>query len=726
MDLGKYLAKPDKSLLEHTQDVRKQLELMNKLGYIENERIYCLTGKACNWHDYGKVNREFQKRIRSHSKFNENTEIAHNILSLYLINPNDFDTDEDYMKVAEAVLTHHNYCDEGEVINHKSDLIKSLLFEYEIEHIGTRKLRKIMSMIYDDETIMIKGLLHRCDYSASAGITVEYANDFLIIKLNKMMENWKVRKPETSWNDLQKFCLEHTNDNIIVTAQTGMGKTEAGLLWLGNNKGFFILPIKIAINTIYDRIKNDILNYENLDERLALLHSDTLSYYIENGNYEEATMSDYYSRTKQLSMPITVTTLDQIFDFVFKYPGYEMKLATLSYSKLIIDEIQMYAPDLLAYLTCGIKMVNKFGGKIAILTATLSPFVKDILKEKGFIEDVVEDGFVNDIQRHNLKVYKTEIDTTIIYDKYIENKENDLSNKILIVCNTVKKAQEIYKNLSEAIDIDEMHILHNKFIKKDRSKKEKEILKFGKTYDEIGEIYKLSGIWVSTSIVEASLDIDFDYIFTELSDINGLFQRLGRCNRKGIKNVTDYNCVVFTEIDKNIIRHNGKGFIDETVYKLSKEALENIDGILSEAMKVHLIDTYFITEKLRKSTYMKDFNDVYNYISNLIPNEVNKDDAKLRNILTYCVMPEAVYSTNYNQIQINLEKLSNKTISIAQRIVIMNQIRQYTLSVEPYILKNSKITNSIKLRSGEVINVIDCNYSEVGFQMKKNSGYTLI
>jgi len=51
---------------------------------------------------------------------------------------------------------------------------------------------------------------------------------------------------------------------------------------------------------------------------------------------------------------------------------------------------------------------------------------------------------------------------------------------------------------------------------------DKEILDFGRT-DFNGE-----GIWISTSLVEASLDIDFDYLFTELQDLNSLFQRF--CN----------------------------------------------------------------------------------------------------------------------------------------------------------------------------------------------------
>lgn len=727
MDLKLYLAKSDKTLEEHTRDLRDELIVLNELGYIKDDRILLLTDKACYWHDFGKANREFQKRIHQHTKFDLDTEIAHNVLSLYFVKPEDFESDDDYMKVAFVVLTHHNYGDVNEVIRDKKELITSLLSDFEghITNINARKLKRIFNMKSDTEAIMIKGLLHRCDYSASAGIKIEYVNDFLETKLMDMMEVWKNKDPESSWNTLQKYCLEHGEENIIVTAQTGMGKTEAGLLWMGDNKGFFILPIKIAINAIYERIKNDILKNEDIEEKVALLHSDTLSYYAQMEKAEETSMTEYYNRTRQLSMPITVTTLDQIFDFVFQYSGYEMKLATLSYSKLVIDEIQMYGPDLLAYLTYGIRMVNEYGGKIAILTATLSPFVRDILKEKGFKGGVKEASFTNEMERHNLKVYNKEIDSELICDKYFENIKKDLSNKILVICNTVKKSQEIYEELLEVIDEKELNILHNKFTRQDRSLKETRILDFGKTYDSNREIYKDSGIWVATSIVEASLDIDFDYIFTELSDLNGLFQRLGRCNRKGKKGVEEYNCFVFTKINKGIIRHGDKGFIDEKIHHLSIEALKNIDGVLSEEKKIDLIEEYFTTENMAKSSYIRDFNDVYGYISKLNPNEVDKNDARLRNILSYSVIPIQVYDENYDLIEASMKKLKDKSTTRQQKVVISDRIRQFTLSVEPYILKGSKIITSINISKFESIKVIDCNYTALGFQMKKNDGYTI-
>lgn len=728
MNLEHYLAKPNKTLKEHTQDVRDGLLILDELGYIKSDRILSLADKACYWHDFGKINREFQKRIRLHKNFNINTEIAHNVLSLYFVNPEEFETNEDYLKVAFAVLTHHNYCNVSEVINDREELIVDLLSDFKdhTQHINARKLKRIFNMISDMEAIMIKGLLHRCDYSASAGIKVEYINDFLETKMMDMMESWKQKDERSSWNPLQEYCMEHREDNIIVTAQTGMGKTEAGLLWIGENKGFFILPIKIAINAIYERIKNNVLSNQNIGKKVALLHSDTLSYYAQVQNVEEVSMDEYYKRTRQLSMPLTITTLDQIFDFVFRYSGYEMKLVTLSYSKLVIDEIQMYGPDLLAYLTYGIHMVNEYGGKVAILTATLSPFVRDILKEKGFRESVKAANFTNELKRHNLKVYSSPIDAELISEKYHENIKNDISNKILVICNTVKKSQEIYEELLETVHHSQLNILHNKFTRFDRSKKESLILKFGKTYDDSGRIHKDSGIWVVTSIVEASLDIDFDYVFTELSDLNGLFQRLGRCNRKGEKDVSDYNCFVFTEISKNIIRHGDRGFIDERIHNLSIEALKNIDGLISEKRKTELIEKFFTTENIAKSPYMRDFNDVYEYIAKLKPNEVDKNDARLRNILSYSVIPEKVYDENSDTIEMSMKKLKDKSTLYEERILISNNIKQFTLSVEPYILRSSKIINSLNVSKCEEIKVIDCEYTALGFQMKKNDGYSFL
>ena len=46
--------------------------------------------------------------------------------------------------------------------------------------------------------------------------------------------------------------IDKREKNVIAIAQTGMGKTEAGLLWIGDTKGFFILPLNTAIYAFYN------------------------------------------------------------------------------------------------------------------------------------------------------------------------------------------------------------------------------------------------------------------------------------------------------------------------------------------------------------------------------------------------------------------------------------------------------------------------------------------
>lgn len=164
---------------------------------------------------------------------------------------------------------------------------------------------------------ILQGLLNRLDYAASAHIPVEVPQDFLPAALENLISRWQKKDPCIVWNDLQVYMKENPDKNLIVIAQTGMGKTEAGLLWLNQDKGFFTLPLKSAINAIYDRIVTNIAPDVKLEaKRVGLLHSDTYSEYIKQKQDDEST-DIYYTRTKQLSLPLTVCTLDQLFSFVF-------------------------------------------------------------------------------------------------------------------------------------------------------------------------------------------------------------------------------------------------------------------------------------------------------------------------------------------------------------------------------------------------------------------------
>lgn len=720
MDLSKYKAKPNKTIRQHTDDLLKNLEILYNFAYIKEKNLYKLIKKACEYHDYGKSNKEFQKRIDNKSKFNENTEIAHNVLSLYFIDELEFEDINDYYRIAFAVLNHHSYCDNIRMVQGKEykELINSLLEGFETFAVSRGKSTKIAEMVTDEVAILIKGYLHKCDFSASGNFVIEHKNNFLVEGLENLLLEWKKSKENAKWNDLQLFCKKNRENNIIVVAETGMGKTEAGLHWIGDSKGFFILPLRTAINSIYDRVKNDILKNKMIDSRLALLHSDSLSYY-QNSN-QEMDILDYHTRSKQLAMPLSISTLDQLFDFVFKYQGYELKLTTLSYSKVIIDEIQMYSADLLAYLVFGLRLINKYGGKVGILTATLAPFVRDFLTNGEDPIDFEMGTFISDKKRHNINTFDYRINEEDIYEKFIFNRRLKVSNKILVVCNTVKKAQELYLKLSEMEGIfpGDLNILHSKFIKKDRGIKEKEILEFGKT-ETIGEC-----IWISTQVVEASLDIDFDYLFTELADISSLFQRLGRCNRKGLKSIKETNCFVYLEINRNLLTNGDKGFIDKKIYEISREALENYNGVLSEQEKVDMINTNLTTKKIKGTDYWKKYMKFYSWVRDLTPYEIDKKDAMLRNIVSYDVIPKLVYEENKLEIDDYSKKIISGDIDVLEKVQCKEGIMKYTVAVgiyDVYCKGRSLIVNTIPLSKYYDISVVSCNYTELGFSRLSNN-----
>ncbi|KDR95718.1 CRISPR-associated endonuclease/helicase Cas3 [Peptoclostridium litorale DSM 5388] len=733
MDLNNYNAKPHISIEQHNIDLLNRAKKLKELNYISDKALFLLE-QACYYHDLGKINPYFQNRVINGGKFNKENEFAHNLGSVFFINKDQYE-ESDYVVIANAVLNHHNYVKNYDELQKKDvrEQILKQLQEMDIEKIYRVTKKTVLKLLHsreDDLNILVKGLLHKCDYSASAGIEIEYKNDFLNEGLNTLLSDWKKERENADWKELQRFCISKADSHIMITAQTGMGKTEAGLLWIGDYKGFFILPLKAAINAIYDRIRKKIL-YKNealLFERLTLLHSDSIS--IQKTAAQEMSremeLEDYYAHSKQLSIPLNIATLDQIFNFVFKYPGYELKLATLSYSKIVIDEIQMYSPDLLAYLIYGMKRISSIGGKLAIMTATLAPFVKKIIKEKTKIR--FEEGvFFNDIKRHNIQVIKDEISAKYISDKISELINVSKSSKVLVVCNTVRKAQKMYEELSKLEITENINLLHSKFTKMDRALKEKEIIEFGRTLQKEGTIHMDNGIWISTQIVEASLDIDFDYLFTELSELNGLFQRLGRCNRQGLKSSSLPNCFVFTKINSQIIRkpNSSRGFIYEDIHTLSKSAIENISGILTEREKNTVIDHTFSYENLKDSQYYHDFKYYYEKVEDLFPGSKDFSETvrEFRDIQSCDVIPYPVYERYKEEIESIYEKYEEKSIKWIERKDLIDDMRNYTMPMDMNILfsKKSKqygvIKKTFKINKFTEIYIIQCEYDEnIGFK----------
>lgn len=204
-DVEKCLAKEDMTIREHTDELLEAAEVLKNLNYIK-DNTYELLKIICEYHDYGKVNLMFQKRIHSKGmRFDETKEVPHNILSTLFLEKSMFKNEDDYYCAMACIMYHHrvrenNLSEYLKKINNLIEEFKSNYYEtYQKKRIRQKEIARILQTLECDRTILLKGMLHKCDYSASAQICVEYKNDFLIEKLEKLGYKWR---------NLQKFLLK--------------------------------------------------------------------------------------------------------------------------------------------------------------------------------------------------------------------------------------------------------------------------------------------------------------------------------------------------------------------------------------------------------------------------------------------------------------------------------------------------------------------------------------
>ena len=98
--------------------------------------------------------------------------------------------------------------------------------------------------------------------------------------------------------------------------------------------------------------------------------------------------------------------------------------------------------------------------------------------------------------------------------------------QVAVVCNLVDVAQALADSLRETSTV-QVDLFHARFRFMDRQGKEKGVIKnFG-----LGGDRSKGRILVATQVVEQSLDVDFDWLITQLCPVDLLFQRMGRLHR---------------------------------------------------------------------------------------------------------------------------------------------------------------------------------------------------
>ena len=695
-DIAEKTEEKQKTLKEHHKDIVTCAEMFFlEYGEYFTEKEKKLVVEACRIHDLGKVNLVFQAMIcpklaeKFHIDVRKTQQIPHGFLSAVTISLDEFDdlselfSDKDFGPFITAVYYHHDRED-----HYNSPAIRKYAEKYymkQIEEYLNRKIRKLNCSNLDDllfrnnvytgkyipdsnawkEYLLIKGLLNKFDYTVSAGYeNAESAIDLHEKKLVKNIEkflNGKELRPA------QKFMKMNRDKNLIVIAPTGSGKTEASLLWMNGEKSFYTLPLKVSSNAIYLRIKE---NYEYKD--VALLHSDAMAVSLREYNGNED-IGEKYERSKMLSQPLTVCTVDQLFRFVYRALGTEIFAATLKYSKLVLDEIQAYEPRVIATIIYGLKMIQEMGGKFAIITATFPPVLKYFMEQYGLVEGkqyIFKDFTGKEYQvekypRHKVEIRHSEMNLD-------EIRLRGKNRKVLVICNTVSKAQKLYKKLEG----ENVWLLHSKYIRRDRAFLERKIMGFS----ESGE----SGIWITTQIVEASLDIDFDILYTEMCTADSLLQRMGRCNRKGRYCPNEANIVVFDNRN-GVSEGKRRSVYEDKLYDRSLELLSKYEHILfSEDKKTAYMNEVYSVDGVKETIYFENIQKDLKLFSEIHPTEYSADEAEVRDIRSVTIVPENVYVENQNLFEYGVEFLKKPNMSREARSLIKSKLENLTLSLNLY------------------------------------------
>jgi CRISPR-associated endonuclease/helicase Cas3 len=178
-----------------------------------------------------------------------------------------------------------------------------------------------------------------------------------------------------------------------------------------------------------------------------------------------------------------------------------------------------------------LKMVEylgrSYGARFCIMSATFPEILEDWLSEAipGLCKLDVPDSLFEEFRRHRLVLVDGEVEDEPNIQRILAATEE---GSVLVCCNTVRRAQDVYEKLKESEPHLRLELLHGRFNARDRIAKERELLSRMGT-GSVSDARKT--VLVATQVVEVSLDIDFDTIFTEPAPLDALLQRFGRVNR---------------------------------------------------------------------------------------------------------------------------------------------------------------------------------------------------
>lgn len=347
---------------------------------------------------------------------------------------------------------------------------------------------------------------------------------------------------------------------MVIEAPMGEGKTEAALaiaeIWahkFGQNGLFFGLPTQATANGIFARVNSWVRQCSGEGERSIMLAHGSSAFSQEfktiprtgwnvDGGRENVIVHEWFHGKTAMLSDIVVGTVDQVLMAGLKQKHLSMRHLGLAEKIVIIDECHAYDEYMGSYLCKALMWLGRMKVPVVVMSATLPPKRKtemisaysggrfEIPESTGYpLITCVSGDDISSIpsapsgHRRDVAIRSITMDlvTGTICDMSSEG------GYVGIIVNTVGHAQRLYSEVKRVFPEASVYLLHSAFTASDRAEKERDLIDTMRRRDSNGRLT----IVIGTQVLEQSLDIDFDVMFSEICPIDLLLQRIGRLHR---------------------------------------------------------------------------------------------------------------------------------------------------------------------------------------------------
>lgn len=362
----------------------------------------------------------------------------------------------------------------------------------------------------DTERFMKDGVVER-----DSGESME----MLFHKLQDHVADWLKNNDNMTINgrrsEILRNCLEQGKSPkglFQLTVPTGGGKTVASLAF----------ALRHAVEHHLDRVIY-VIPYTSIIEQNAqvfreILGSENVLENHSNVDYEDSEeFKPLQLAAENWDKPVVVTTNVQFFESLYANKSSKCrKLHNIVNSVIIFDEAQMLPANYLKPCMVMIEeLLQQYGISIVLCTAT-QPALQQFLPEKYVARELCprrDEQF-----RFFERVTYQNIDT-VTEEEMVEKLQQE--QQALCIVNTRKRAQKLYERLKGKGVYHlstSMYPAHRRRVLTAIRKRLKD---------------KKRCIVISTSLVEAGVDLDFASVYRELAGVDSIIQAAGRCNRNG-------------------------------------------------------------------------------------------------------------------------------------------------------------------------------------------------